>query len=162
MEYSIHCTKLTGGDPDQTFSINDPADGIDFVNQASTIRAFSVLVSDITELKHETYFRVDTGAPFNGYRWFSDDPQIIAHIGYTRPNSAPEYSDASAVEVVTAYNRGRLERGDVTLEALRAEGRVYRLHLEPLVPTYANLADYLAYLNAQQHPHNQMSLIMVP
>lgn len=162
MGYSIHCTNLTSGGPDQTFSITDPADGIDFADQPSTICAFSASVGDIPELEHETYFSVATGVPVVGYRWFSDDPQMIAHAGYTKPSSVPEYGDASAVEVVTAYNHRRLERGEVTLEGLRVEGRVYRLHPEPLVPTYENLADYLVYLNAQQYPHNQMTLIRVP
>lgn len=159
MGYSIHCKNLTTGGPDQIFSISDPADGVDLANQPASICAFSTLVSDIPELKHETYHRIDTGDRATGYRWFSDNPAMIAHLGYTKPHSAPEYSDPAAVEVVSAYDYGRLARGDVSVEELREEGSVYVLHPNPLMPTYENLAAYLAYLNAQMYPYNQMSLV---
>ena len=158
MTYRIYIANIIGSTPDQVFDITDPADGLSIVNMPEDIRTFSIPVHEIPELKHEIYFGVRTGRPCTGYRWFSDNPAMIAHLADTKPHPVAEYPDPNTIEVLRAYDHSRYERGEISLEALREEGSVYILHPEPLTPTYENLADYLAYLNAQMYPYHQMLL----
>jgi hypothetical protein len=158
MTYRIHIANISSGSPDQVFDITDPADGLSIVNMPESIHAFSIPVHEIPELKHEIYFGVRTGSPCTGHRWFSDNPAMIAHLTWTKPHPVAEYPDPNAIEVLSAYDYSRYKRGEVSLETLREEEEIYVLHPEPLTPTYENLADYIAFMNAQMYPHNQMLL----
>lgn len=101
---------------------------------------------------------ITSGSPCTGHRWFSDNPAMIAHLTWTKPHPVAEYPDPNAIEVLSAYDYSRYKRGEVSLETLREEEEIYVLHPEPLTPTYENLADYIAFMNAQMYPHNQMLL----
>lgn len=158
MKYRIHIANIADNRPDITFVITDPADGLRVVNQSGNIRDFCIPIHDIPELKHELYFGVGTCRPCTGYRWFSDNPAIISYLAWTKPHPVAEYPDPNAIEVLSAYDYSRYKRGEVSLETLREEEEIYVLHPEPLTPTYENLADYIAFMNAQMYPHNQMLL----
>lgn len=158
MKYRIHIANIADNRPDITFVITDPADGLRVVNQSGNIRDFCIPIHNIPELKRELYFGVGTCRPCTGYRWFSDNPAITSYLARIKPHTVPEYPDPNAIEVLRAYDYSRYERGEVSLETLREEGKVGVLHPEPLTPTYENLADYLTFLNTQFYPYNQMLL----
>ena len=158
MNYSMHCTNASNGLPDKTFTITDLEDGIALASLPATY-AYSPRIDELDGIQ-DSYVEASTGRPATGYRWFSDDPALISHLGYIKPSGVSEYQDPHTTQIISLSDYARLQEGKITFEELQSTGKVYKVHASPLEATESHLRDYLMFRNTQLAPHNQMPLIV--